>query len=736
MITSISSLTHDDIECIDKKKLGILLKMISRTFVEGDIRNDGLNISSLYKNTAFLSTMNSKSFLQNRNQLLLDFITGAINFDYTKQDNSLVLYSLAVVVETVYLLRNMNLILPHCFLANLVQSFISGSKTVSLINGKISPSASYTTYKNWLVEKGSKPLVCPTNQDTITFFDNIGKYIVKSYRVLSEKLPSADIITATLHFTTEGSNLQNDCHLMPGEWRMKTSVENFQSKLNDRINVAKHSFRQFPMVFIERVLQMVAIENCDVEDKISAKQASLRKCVNENCLKSYDSLKRKCDLCGSNVEKGKIVKERLTSDQKLLTRHFDFGVTEKKNKTKISMGEPVIVNPNSYESLKKVLGNLKEQIINGNRKWTFLGCDGPPFCLASRLIENDPEEYAWVSMVSGLGHLHMNQLKAFFKVADKILLEPLGKEVLNFQSPKAYDFFIKAKDTHKSFQTLTILLEGTALEFYSMYLKETEYSGSTNVQSFLAWADNNPNETFHLVFQLIFNFALAIYVMKVGVRCNNCEMIESGRLKFLPLFYGFRHPIYQELEYRELFNRASYPDSVLEFMNDNMAFSSSNLEKNHQGGDFCLETKIKRHKMIAPKGRITNATWRYLSRGLDELEKVYENAAQILKIDDGESYRDIDLYDEIVSWRAVLRSSGMLECREEEGVVKNIYGEIISMELDDLTIKLDNKMKHYWEKAKEGTPLQNIRTAFIPIVADNEEIDSDDDGNGSYEESQ
>ena len=89
-------------------------------------------------------------------------------------------------------------------------------------------------------------------------------------------------------------------------------------------------------------------------------------------------------------------------------------------------------------------------------------------------------------MVSGLGHLHMNQLKAFFKVADKILLEPLGKEVLNFQSPKAYDFFIKAKDTHKAFLTLTILLEGTALEFYSMYLKETKYSGSINVQSFLA----------------------------------------------------------------------------------------------------------------------------------------------------------------------------------------------------------------------------------------------------------
>jgi len=50
----------------------------------------------------------------------------------------------------------------------------------------------------------------------------------------------------------------------------------------------------------------------------------------------------------------------------------------------------------------------------------------------------------------------------------------LGKEVLNFTSQKAYQFFVDAKDTHKSWQTLQILLFGTAMELVKCYKMETE----------------------------------------------------------------------------------------------------------------------------------------------------------------------------------------------------------------------------------------------------------------------
>ena len=240
----------------------------------------------------------------------------------------------------------------------------------------------------------------------------------------------------------------------------------------------------------------------------------------------------------------------------------------------------------------------------------------------------------------------------------QILLEPLGKDVLGFSSDKAYSYFVNAKDTHKTFETLCVLLEGTSMEMVRLYVQENincDYLLSAN--EFLNWCSRNSNETFSLVYQLLLNFTLAIFIQKVGVRANNWKMIDAGRMKFLPFFYGFKHPIYQEVEYRDLFNRASYPEAIATFLEKHSCFNASKLELNHQGGDFCLENKTKRHKMIAPKGKVSNTTWRTISRGLDEIEKIQENAESMLCIDTNDRYKDTNVYNEIVAWRAVLRSS-------------------------------------------------------------------------------
>ena len=55
-------------------------------------------------------------------------------------------------------------------------------------------------------------------------------------------------------------------------------------------------------------------------------------------------------------------------------------------------------------------------------------------------------------MALGLGHMHMNQMKTF-QILDNALLEPLGKDVLNFFSPKVYNYFFDPKDTYKHWQT-------------------------------------------------------------------------------------------------------------------------------------------------------------------------------------------------------------------------------------------------------------------------------------------
>ena len=73
-------------------------------------------------------------------------------------------------------------------------------------------------------------------------------------------------------------------------------------------------------------------------------------------------------------------------------------------------------------------------------------------------------------MLSGLDHLGMNEMKTFFKILDKILLEPLGKEVLHFESQKSYNFFLNCKDTHKAWQAFEILLHCTIMEIIKLYV--------------------------------------------------------------------------------------------------------------------------------------------------------------------------------------------------------------------------------------------------------------------------
>ena len=153
---------------------------------------------------------------------------------------------------------------------------------------------------------------------------------------------------------------------------------------------------------------------------------------------------------------------------------------------------------------------------------------------------------------------------------------------------------MEAKDTHKAFQSLEILLHGTACEFVKKYISFCHSNKrSPDADGFLYWASENENETFKLVFELIFNFCLAVYIQKLGVRSNDAKMIAAARYKFMPLFFAFNHPIYQEIEYRDLKKQVLYPPEIKRFLDDNMSFSL-NLDLNHQGGDFCLEGKIKR----------------------------------------------------------------------------------------------------------------------------------------------
>ena len=112
---------------------------------------------------------------------------------------------------------------------NLEQSLVSGSKTVTAVNGKISAGRSYTSVQKWL--NGSEPLKSPDG-NLVTFFDNIGRYVIQNYRVWTKKSNLADIISTVVHIIlNKKSVLQNQPKLKPINWYEGISPKEIQERM-------------------------------------------------------------------------------------------------------------------------------------------------------------------------------------------------------------------------------------------------------------------------------------------------------------------------------------------------------------------------------------------------------------------------------------------------------------------------------------------------------------------------
>ena len=98
-----------------------------------------------------------------------------------------------------------------------------------------------------------------------------------------------------------------------------------------------------------------------------------------------------------------------------------------------------------------------------------------------------------------------------------------------------------------------------------------------------------------------------------------------------------------------------------------------------------MEGETKKHKMVVPKGPISDDMWRTISRGIDEIEEICEKAEENLHVSKDDTYQETDLYDEITAWRALLRSSKMLDTNGPKGVMMNIYGEVLCDDIIGLT---------------------------------------------------
>ena len=60
----------------------------------------------------------------------------------------------------------------------------------------------------------------------------------------------------------------------------------------------------------------------------------------------------------------------------------------------------------------------------------------------------------------------------------------------------------------------------------------------------------------------------------------------------MDIFFGFIHPVYQGIEYRDLRQKTINPAEVLKRCNKSLTFTICEKEGKHQAGDFMLEEGV------------------------------------------------------------------------------------------------------------------------------------------------
>ena len=173
--------------------------------------------------------------------------------------------------------------------------------------------------------------------------------------------------------------------------------------------------------------------------------------------------------------------------------------------TEVHMGEPIFLNPCSFDALAAILRDIGRHAdirrYRGTLEWVAVMCDGLPYTLALQLVErfvqcsvckdhfdglNDADKHAadahpeipdvtfekefqWVLLQPGPGHIEINMLKGFVKLMKDIYREDMV-ELFNFKSDNAKKPARNVSDHHKGWMLARIARESIARELIVQYV--------------------------------------------------------------------------------------------------------------------------------------------------------------------------------------------------------------------------------------------------------------------------
>ena len=231
-----------------------------------------------------------------------------------------------------------------------------------------------------------------------------------------------------------------------------------------------------------------------------------------------------------------------------------FGVTSQHRPScEVQLGEVIDAMPNSYASCRTILEQLRTAAgVDTVRQWVSVGCDGQPFDIIRKLIDNSlqcnlcgdqlsPEDvdghqqekhqdelcnpkkiYDWVLLRPGLGHIEMNSIKVLFRILWVPILRHVAGQ-LGFKSGPAQSFIQNCGNNHVSWQLVCVLRDAVCKELAVPFVRECLSQGiRPEAAGFINWTTQVVNNNYSLMFKLM-DLVVALSMMRAGIRRNNAD---------------------------------------------------------------------------------------------------------------------------------------------------------------------------------------------------------------------
>ncbi|XP_041477204.1 uncharacterized protein LOC121425250 [Lytechinus variegatus] len=726
-----------------------------------------------------------RKWVCDRNLVIREFLEGIAGKGSTESE-------VAKTIEHIYHLGNSKAVLPVCLGENLVSYSVSGSRAACEINSANSPAGSYPYLISWLREQSHEPHTFPDG-DVLVAFDN-DQVIGKTYHVRHNNKVKTSVVTSVcIAEVSPTGTLQADNELKHGHWqtaqRLKEQVPEIlapDSTLNNAVD--QTHYKELYATLQTRILKVVEeqrVETTGISDNIDKEVATIRQKrewrVCSECGAKNLKNKRICIACGqrlrsvldkeeqatiaqfpqkkSDIESSKYVHVKFAGSESQAKRTEQSTSASESPKVNVRAGDPIFVNPNSYQSLITVFKSLgkqagiKKYAEDGWREWVVVTCDGLPYTLGQRVIketftcaychaaiflresymehvqEHYPTgiaeedlafslEFDWLLLKIGHGHVEMNMVRSFLELNWPVFMKDVAL-CMGFCSEAAQKYAKSGADHHKSWELMQIAFLGSLDELLVPYIREKLAAHSKPTpDDFLLWSGNVKSARYKYLQEQMLTYMQAIFNLRAGIRHNDIARVIAGRVKFAHVFHARNHPKYQAIELTELSNFLAAPNEVKKFLSDFQAISSSGDPTRCEDMDFVLENINKKSKSWIPKGIPTHEDWQRIFRNLSKLDKLRSAVLSrtATSVDLGGTYtsthnvREVD----VAAWRACLRDSEFLLNQDSDVPFQSVSKD-----------ELDESLTTFTEQAAK-------RRRFFAQALFQDERESHDGGEESY----